>query len=554
VVGTTTNRSRSRSSPTKTRAGSCGPFLTRSTRRSLWVGWDSSHGVQRYRPSADKNVVRPLPGGSKPAFRHGGANLYARSVLAVPPDSDGLLRSTLCRSIAPCNRPWGSPCFRDRRCCSTRRLCSRFSSILDGAYPSKLFPPWQLYRVTTVWALSLLVAACPNFPLASPRAFGPFPRLPQPQGFESPVSPLLTSSRCREKVARCSLGLLVPFKAALRGPVDPSGSKEPSVRVRLRRAVGLLHRRVCPRRGLRSGAAGAVFVWAYGAQKSAVGPVGAPAGLRRAFAGAPVGSDAPDPIESASAAPPKRGGLFGPGPVLRSALPKRGGGWPGTSAAGDAVPPRRAGGAGTWHVSAPPKGRGLTSSSRWSGERRRASPSLSTVPLGITLPKMGERFASRGFLSLKNPGRSAEAGLSGLHPLSWRRNAGRVSTGALRGRSVRAEARRCCPGAAVVFPSGPKAFWVPALPKLRWADTRSTEVVRVAAEDGRAEARAFVSFSRAEARGGESPFAGRSPRGRGESLSLSQQQAAGSREGTFPRSQNAPGRRFRSEKKLESIP
>jgi hypothetical protein len=228
--------------------------------------------------------------------------------------------------------------------------------------------------------------------------------------------------------------------------------------------------------------------------------------------------------------------------------------WPGTSAAGYAVPPRRAGGAGTWHVSAPPKGRGLTSSSRWSGERRRASPSLSTVPLGITLPKMGERFASRGFLSLKNPGRSAEAGLSGLHPLSWRRNAGRVSTGALRGRSVRAEARRCCPGAAVVFPSGPKAFWVPALPKLRWADTRSTEVVRVAAEDGRAEARAFVSFSRAEARGGESPFAGRSPRGRGESLSLSQQQAAGSREGTFPRSQNAPGRRFRSEKKLESIP
>jgi hypothetical protein len=58
---------------------------------------------------------------------------------------------------------------------------------------------------------------------------------------------------------------------------------------------------------------------------------------------------------------------------------------------------------------------------------------------------MGERFASRGFLSLKNPGCSAEARLSGLHPLSWRRSAGGASTDALHGRSVRAEARRCCP-------------------------------------------------------------------------------------------------------------
>jgi hypothetical protein len=31
----------------KTRAGSCGPFRARATRRSLWVGRDSSHGVQR---------------------------------------------------------------------------------------------------------------------------------------------------------------------------------------------------------------------------------------------------------------------------------------------------------------------------------------------------------------------------------------------------------------------------------------------------------------------------------------------------------------------------
>jgi hypothetical protein len=369
VVWTTTSRSRDRSSPTKTRAGSCGPFLTRSTRRSLWVGLDSSHGVQRYRPSADKNVVRPLPGGSKPAFRHGGANLYARSVLAVPPDSDGLLRSTLCRSIAPCNRPWGSPCFRDRRCCSTRRLCSRFSSILDGAYPSKLFPPWQLYRVTTVWALSLLVAACPNVLLASPRAFGPFPRLPQPQGFESPVSPLLASSRCREKVARCSLGLLVPFKAALRGPVDPSSSEEPSVRVRLRRAIGLLHRRVCPRGGFRSGAAGAVSSGHKVLKKAPWGLSVRPLGseeLSLVRQSAPMLQTPSSPLPLLL-----RGGVACSARGQSSAPPfRRGVGcWPGTSAAGYAVPPRRAGGAGTWHGSAPPKGRGLTSSSRWSSER-----------------------------------------------------------------------------------------------------------------------------------------------------------------------------------------
>jgi hypothetical protein len=76
----------------------------------------------------------------KPTFRPEGANLQARSVHVVPPDSDGLLRASPCRSIAPCNRPWGSPCFR-RSPPGWPEGRVGACSILDGAYPSKLFPP-----------------------------------------------------------------------------------------------------------------------------------------------------------------------------------------------------------------------------------------------------------------------------------------------------------------------------------------------------------------------------------------------------------------------------
>jgi hypothetical protein len=88
---------RSLSSP----SGPCGPS---GLVRTPLVGFKD-------RPSASTNAVRPLPGGPKPAFRPGSASLQTRSALVVPPDSDGFLRSAPCRSIAPCNRPWGSPCF-----------------------------------------------------------------------------------------------------------------------------------------------------------------------------------------------------------------------------------------------------------------------------------------------------------------------------------------------------------------------------------------------------------------------------------------------------------
>ena len=82
------------------------------------------------------------------------ATLQARSAPVVPPDFDGLLHTTPCGSIAPRNQPWGSPCFRSVSACFRRSLLT--PTFPNGAYPSKLFPPWQLSRVTAVFALSSL--------------------------------------------------------------------------------------------------------------------------------------------------------------------------------------------------------------------------------------------------------------------------------------------------------------------------------------------------------------------------------------------------------------
>jgi len=100
--------------------------------RSVWDR-DSSHGVVNDRPSVDTPLQRPLPVanwlrrtsrclalrrardlGFVHAHRLEDATLRACSVLAVPPDFDGLLRWAGRGSVAPRSRPWGSPCFRTR--------------------------------------------------------------------------------------------------------------------------------------------------------------------------------------------------------------------------------------------------------------------------------------------------------------------------------------------------------------------------------------------------------------------------------------------------------
>jgi hypothetical protein len=78
--------------------------------------WTPLLGFIKDRPSASTDVVRPLPNEPRPVLRPEVAKLRTRSALAVLPDYGGLLRSTPCRFVAPCIRPWGSPSFRSAPC------------------------------------------------------------------------------------------------------------------------------------------------------------------------------------------------------------------------------------------------------------------------------------------------------------------------------------------------------------------------------------------------------------------------------------------------------
>ena len=94
-------------------AGSRGPLCFRPDPKVLPSAlWTPLLGFIKDRPSASTDVVRSLPGGPRPALWSVVATLRTRSALAVLPDFGGLLRSTPCRFVAPCIRPWGSPSFR----------------------------------------------------------------------------------------------------------------------------------------------------------------------------------------------------------------------------------------------------------------------------------------------------------------------------------------------------------------------------------------------------------------------------------------------------------
>ena len=92
-------------------------------------------GLSKFRPSIDFGTWCPLPvgpllrravsvrlpEGSRPVtrchLRPGAATSRTRSALAVSHGFDGLLHLALCRSVAPCCRSWGSPCFRSVEAC-----------------------------------------------------------------------------------------------------------------------------------------------------------------------------------------------------------------------------------------------------------------------------------------------------------------------------------------------------------------------------------------------------------------------------------------------------
>jgi len=131
------------------------------------------------------------------SLRHEAATPRTCSVLVVPPDFDGLLHTLPYRSIAPCNRPWGSPSFR------RSAVLVSFLASLQGTRPGPhtppsspaLHPPKHSPRQQP---LHVTAQPCPPAVAASladtshtqardPRSTRPNRR---PQGLEPPPSPL----------------------------------------------------------------------------------------------------------------------------------------------------------------------------------------------------------------------------------------------------------------------------------------------------------------------------------------------------------------------------
>jgi hypothetical protein len=126
--------------------------------------------------------------------------------LSFLPTSTVFSASTLCGSVAPRCRPWGSPRFELRSLCC--RSSTSSSALPGGAIPFGAFPP------TTA-------VPCHHGPLPSRRSNGlgqparrastslqtPGPTS-RPQGFPPQPDPLHAARRCRRVAARCSLGLL----------------------------------------------------------------------------------------------------------------------------------------------------------------------------------------------------------------------------------------------------------------------------------------------------------------------------------------------------------
>jgi hypothetical protein len=139
-VGTTTSRARDHASPSKTTCRFARSVPRLRARRPGGPGGTPLMGFKD-RPSADTCTVRPLPGRPKPSLWPGGANLRTRSVLAVPPDSDGLLRSAPAGLLHPATgHGVRHVSVAVASCCP--KAAGRGCYVLDGAYPSKLFPSW----------------------------------------------------------------------------------------------------------------------------------------------------------------------------------------------------------------------------------------------------------------------------------------------------------------------------------------------------------------------------------------------------------------------------
>jgi len=74
------------------------------------------HASSRYFPEGKHRTESRCVAALRPEL----ARAQTRSALAVPPGFSGFLRASLCRFVAPCSRPWGSPgCgHHSLECCS----------------------------------------------------------------------------------------------------------------------------------------------------------------------------------------------------------------------------------------------------------------------------------------------------------------------------------------------------------------------------------------------------------------------------------------------------
>jgi hypothetical protein len=203
----------------------------------------------------------------------------------------------------------------------------------------------------------------------------------------------------------------------------------------------------------------------------------------------------PNPVGSGEPAPPRRVGSVEPGKAPPHRPSEEGWvGGPGQTRL--ALPPLR-GGVARPAASVRPLPRGGLASPRprWSGGRSGASPVLSAFPLGIVLPEKGERLCAGRSHSLELLAAAPRRGVQVPRLLRVRRSAFGASAGSasaprapkrlwcICGRSVgvpltprrgwAARVRLCA-----VFPSGPRAFGIPALPKL-CGTGRSAEAGRV---------------------------------------------------------------------------
>lgn len=218
-------------SSSKTLSGSCGP---RSSGLAASRPWTPLLGfidpLRRHRATASAVPCEPK------LTRRSSCHTRARSVLVVPPDLDGFLRSRSDRKrsdrsarrgfVAPRNRPWGSPCFRNpprpRSHCdpkttasaSPARTLSRWRRPFEAfpslaAWPSSPHPSsevrrgsllaeWRVHRrscpLVVVSVRGFRVATVPLAPILDLRAF-----------FHQRVRSAL--AMFPSESARCSLGL-----------------------------------------------------------------------------------------------------------------------------------------------------------------------------------------------------------------------------------------------------------------------------------------------------------------------------------------------------------